>query len=150
MGPPFHRVRINAARYILNKMQVNLRLLPLSIMVSSSLLRIHTLGANSRLLFRRGYASAPAGSLRKTGLYDFHVEHGAKMVPFAGYSMPLSYADVGQGELFSRLASEKGLTSSIVASHNHVRTSAGLFDVGHMVQSKYALMLFPALMTYID
>lgn len=56
---------------------------------------------------------------KRTGLYDFHVEHGAKMVPFAGYSMPLSYEEVGQ-----------------VASHNHVRTSAGLFDVGHMVQSK--------------
>jgi hypothetical protein len=37
--------------------------------------------------------------LRRTGLYDFHLEHGAKMVPFAGYSMPLSYGDVGQGEL---------------------------------------------------
>lgn len=36
--------------------------------------------------------------LRRTGLYDFHLENGAKMVPFAGYSMPLSYADVGQSE----------------------------------------------------
>jgi len=35
--------------------------------------------------------------LRRTGLYDFHVENGAKMVPFAGYSMPLSYGDIGQG-----------------------------------------------------
>jgi len=35
--------------------------------------------------------------LKRTGLYDFHVKHGAKMVPFAGYSMPLSYGDVGQG-----------------------------------------------------
>ncbi|KAJ3929413.1 MAG: aminomethyltransferase [Lentinula lateritia] len=61
-----------------------------------------------------------AGQLRKTGLYDFHVENKAKMVPFAGYSMPLSYGDVGQ-----------------VASHNHVRTDAGLFDVGHMVQSNF-------------
>ncbi|EPS94889.1 hypothetical protein FOMPIDRAFT_1026007 [Fomitopsis schrenkii] len=40
------------------------------------------------------------------------------MVPFAGYSMPLSYGDVGA-----------------VASHHHVRDSAGLFDVGHMVQN---------------
>ncbi|KAF9442357.1 glycine cleavage system T protein [Macrolepiota fuliginosa MF-IS2] len=60
------------------------------------------------------------GSLRRTGLYDFHIENGAKMVPFAGYSMPLSYADVGQ-----------------VASHNHVRAKVGLFDVGHMVQSNF-------------
>ena len=35
--------------------------------------------------------------LRKTGLYDFHVSNGAKMVPFAGYSMPLSYGNVGAG-----------------------------------------------------
>lgn len=57
--------------------------------------------------------------LAKTGLYDFHVANGAKMVPFAGYSMPLSYGSVGA-----------------VASHHHVRESVGLFDVGHMVQSK--------------
>ncbi|KAF5362465.1 hypothetical protein D9756_002081 [Leucocoprinus leucothites] len=61
-----------------------------------------------------------AAQLRRTGLYDFHVENGAKMVPFAGYSMPLSYADAGQ-----------------IASHNHVRSKAGLFDVGHMVQSNF-------------
>ncbi|KAK7024868.1 Aminomethyltransferase [Favolaschia claudopus] len=65
----------------------------------------------------RGLATS-ASELKKTGLYDFHVANGAKMVPFAGYSMPLAYEEVGQ-----------------VASHNHVRTSAGLFDVGHMVQS---------------
>ncbi|KAI0040064.1 glycine cleavage system T protein [Auriscalpium vulgare] len=58
--------------------------------------------------------------LRKTGLYDFHVNNGAKMVPFGGYQMPLSYGNVGQ-----------------VTSHNHVRTSVGLFDVGHMVQSNF-------------
>ncbi|KAF8336017.1 glycine cleavage system T protein [Amanita rubescens] len=59
-------------------------------------------------------------SLRRTGLYDFHVQNGAKMVPFAGYSMPLVYGDVGQ-----------------VASHHHVRSQAGLFDVGHMVQTTF-------------
>jgi hypothetical protein len=35
--------------------------------------------------------------LRRTSLYDFHIKHGAKMVPFAGYDMPLVYGDVGQG-----------------------------------------------------
>ncbi|KAG8973846.1 Aminomethyltransferase, mitochondrial [Tulasnella sp. 425] len=59
-----------------------------------------------------------SSTLSKTGLYDFHVANGAKMVPFAGYSMPLQYGDVGGG-----------------AAHHHVRTQAGLFDVGHMVQS---------------
>ncbi|KIM38102.1 hypothetical protein M413DRAFT_250881 [Hebeloma cylindrosporum] len=56
----------------------------------------------------RGYASSAEG-LRRTGLYDFHLEHGANVIPFAGYSMPLSYGDVGQ-----------------VASHNHVRKSVML------------------------
>ncbi|KAI0820241.1 hypothetical protein BC628DRAFT_1423043, partial [Trametes gibbosa] len=59
-----------------------------------------------------------ADELKKTALYDFHVQNGAKMVPFAGYHMPLSYGDVGA-----------------IASHKHVRQSVGLFDVGHMVQS---------------
>ncbi|KAF5341161.1 hypothetical protein D9611_005891 [Ephemerocybe angulata] len=75
--------------------------------------------ASSANLAKRGYA-ASSSPLRKTGLYDFHVSNGAKMVPFAGYSMPLAYGDVGQ-----------------VASHNHVRKSVGLFDVGHMVQSNF-------------
>ncbi|KAH7890157.1 glycine cleavage system T protein [Phlebopus sp. FC_14] len=72
------------------------------------------------LLFQTRGLSISSDALRKTGLYDFHVENGAKMVPFAGYSMPLSYGSVGQ-----------------VASHTHVRTSVGLFDVGHMVQSNF-------------
>ncbi|PPR05233.1 hypothetical protein CVT24_010339 [Panaeolus cyanescens] len=71
------------------------------------------------LRISRQYATA-SGPLKRTGLYDFHVENGAKMVPFAGYSMPLSYGDVGQ-----------------VASHTHVRKSVGIFDVGHMVQSNF-------------
>lgn len=64
--------------------------------------------------------------LRRTGLHDFHVENGAKMVPFAGYSMPLSYGAVGA-----------------IASHNHVRESVGLFDVGHMMQTKYVPVSSP-------
>jgi hypothetical protein len=34
---------------------------------------------------------------RKTPLYDFRVQHGAKTVPFAGYHMPLVNGDVSQG-----------------------------------------------------
>ncbi|KAK1220221.1 Aminomethyltransferase, mitochondrial [Marasmius sp. AFHP31] len=77
----------------------------------------------------RGYATQSTASLSRTGLYDFHLKNGAKMVPFAGFEMPLSYGDVGQAQ-----ADELEL---LVASHNHVRTSAGLFDVGHMVQSNF-------------
>ncbi|KAI5120191.1 hypothetical protein M0805_002657 [Coniferiporia weirii] len=70
----------------------------------------------------RGFRTSTrvAEELRRTALYDFHVENGAKMVPFAGYSMPLSYGSIGA-----------------VASHHHVRNSVGLFDVGHMVQSNF-------------
>ncbi|PKI82876.1 aminomethyltransferase [Malassezia vespertilionis] len=65
-------------------------------------------------------ARACAAELNKTGLHAFHRRHGAKLVPFGGYSMPLSYSDVGQ-----------------IASHHHVRSHTGLFDVGHMVQHMF-------------
>jgi glycine cleavage system T protein (aminomethyltransferase) len=63
-------------------------------------------------------AAAPeaAASLRRTPLYHLHVELGARMVPFAGYEMPVQYA------------------SGILKEHLHVRASAGLFDVSHMGQ----------------
>lgn len=63
------------------------------------------------------YASSSSSSepLRKTQLYDLHEAHGAKMVPFAGYSMPLQYADL-----------------SHVGSHMWTREKASLFDVSHM------------------
>ena len=56
--------------------------------------------------------AAPA-LLKRTALYDFHRRHGAHLVPFAGYEMPLYY-------------------SGIVAEHKAVRASVGLFDVSHM------------------
>jgi aminomethyltransferase len=57
------------------------------------------------------------------------------MVPFAGYHMPLVYGNIGQGLFFSpHFLVLSDLCA--VASHQHVRQSAGLFDVGHMVQSK--------------
>ena len=54
--------------------------------------------------------------LLKTALYDLHVELGAKMVPFAGYAMPVQYPLGVKGE------------------HLHTRAKAGLFDVSHMGQ----------------
>ncbi|SFI46680.1 aminomethyltransferase [Collimonas sp. OK307] len=56
---------------------------------------------------------APAA---RTPLYQLHLELGAKMVPFAGYEMPLQYP------------------SGILKEHNHTRSQAGLFDVSHMGQ----------------
>src|SRR5215831_14686891 len=52
-----------------------------------------------------------------TPLNALHVARGARMVPFAGYSLPVQYAD------------------GIIAEHNHTRTAAGLFDVSHMGQA---------------
>jgi aminomethyltransferase len=57
--------------------------------------------------------SAP---LLKTPLYDLHIALGARMVPFAGYSMPVQYP------------------TGLVAEHHHTRNQAGLFDVSHMGQ----------------
>lgn len=64
--------------------------------------------------------AAPAGDLKQTVLHDRHVELGGKMVPFAGYAMPVQYD--GEG---------------IKDSHLHVRASAGLFDVSHMGQIRF-------------
>lgn len=50
----------------------------------------------------------------KTPLYDAHVRAGGKMVPFAGYSLPVQYK------------------AGVIKEHLAVRTAAGLFDVSHM------------------
>jgi aminomethyltransferase len=62
-------------------------------------------------------ASTPgAAALLSTPLNTLHIELGARMVPFAGYSMPVQYP------------------SGLMAEHHHTRTAAGLFDVSHMGQ----------------
>ncbi len=53
--------------------------------------------------------------LRRTPLFEHHARAGARLVPFAGWEMPVLY-------------------SSILAEHHAVRRSAGLFDVSHMGQ----------------
>ena len=60
--------------------------------------------------------SAPPESLLTTPLNALHIELGARMVPFAGYSMPVQYP------------------SGLMAEHHHTRNAAGLFDVSHMGQ----------------
>ena len=54
--------------------------------------------------------------LARTPLYNLHVGLGAKMVPFAGYEMPVQYKD------------------GVLKEHLHCRAKAGLFDVSHMGQ----------------
>lgn len=51
--------------------------------------------------------------MKKTALADWHESHGARMVDFAGWAMPVQY-------------------TSIIKEHEHTRTRAGLFDISHM------------------
>jgi aminomethyltransferase len=71
-------------------------------------------------------------SLLTTPLHALHIELGAKMVPFAGYSMPVQYP------------------AGLMAEHAQTRTAAGLFDVSHMGQlllrGKDAAAAFESLM----
>lgn len=60
--------------------------------------------------------TAAATDLKTTPLNALHLELGARMVPFAGYSMPVQYP------------------AGLIAEHRHTRTAAGLFDVSHMGQ----------------
>ncbi|HEY7764246.1 MAG TPA: glycine cleavage system aminomethyltransferase GcvT [Aestuariivirgaceae bacterium] len=62
-------------------------------------------------------SSAPSGALERTALYDRHVALGARIVPFAGYEMPVQFP------------------AEIIAEHTHTRQAAGLFDVSHMGQA---------------
>jgi aminomethyltransferase len=55
--------------------------------------------------------------IKRTALYALHVELGARMVPFAGYEMPVQYP------------------LGVLKEHLHTREAAGLFDVSHMGQA---------------
>ncbi len=70
--------------------------------------------------------------LRRTSLYDDHVALGARIVPFAGWEMPVQY-------------------TGIVDEHQAVRTAAGLFDVSHMgelrLRGEYAAHVVDYLVT---
>lgn len=58
-------------------------------------------------------------SVKRTSLYEFHVENGGKMVNFGGFLLPVQYNDL-----------------SIVNSHLYTRNNASLFDVSHMLQTE--------------
>ncbi len=75
----------------------------------------HERGPSARSAAGRGYGltETAEGKTRKTALYDKHVEAGGRMVPFAGWWMPVQYR-------------------SIMEEHRRVRSTVGLFDVSHM------------------
>src|ERR1700760_1059201 len=54
--------------------------------------------------------------LKQTPLHALHLARGGKMVPFAGYDMPVQYG------------------TGVLKEHLHTRAAAGLFDVSHMGQ----------------
>lgn len=57
-----------------------------------------------------------SAALKQTAFFDLHIEAGARIVPFAGYEMPVQYP------------------AGIMNEHLHTRQNAGLFDVSHMGQ----------------
>jgi len=67
-------------------------------------------------MLARDDQSSPPSQLKRTPLHALHVARGGKMVPFAGYDMPVQY------------------TAGVLREHLHTRSSAGLFDVSHMGQ----------------
>ncbi len=58
----------------------------------------------------------PTSELKRTPLHELHLRLGGRMVPFAGYEMPVQYS------------------SGIIKEHLHTRAAAGLFDISHMGQ----------------
>ena len=60
--------------------------------------------------------SSSHDAIKRVPLHDLHAARGGKMVPFAGYEMPVQYA------------------AGVLKEHLHTRSSAGLFDVSHMGQ----------------
>ncbi len=67
-------------------------------------------------MLARDDQSSPQSQLKRTPLHALHVARGGKMVPFAGYDMPVQYA------------------AGVLREHLHTRNGAGLFDVSHMGQ----------------
>ncbi len=67
-------------------------------------------------------------ALSRTPLYEWHLRHGARMVPFAGWEMPVQY-------------------TGILEEHRATRTAAGLFDVSHMGE---ALVSGPQAVEFLD
>nr|XP_023676787.1 aminomethyltransferase, mitochondrial [Paramormyrops kingsleyae] len=72
----------------------------------------------SGTVIHKRHASASENPLKKTELFEFHRQQGAKMVEFAGWIMPVQYKD------------------SHIISHMHTRQHCSIFDVSHMLQTK--------------
>ena len=62
--------------------------------------------------------------LKRTPLYETHIKYGGRMVPFAGWEIPIQYA--------------KG----VIAEHMAIRTGCGMFDVSHMGETLVLALQF--------
>jgi aminomethyltransferase len=74
--------------------------------------------AVAEAVFHTEDGSMTTAPLARTPLYDWHAAHGARLVEFGGWSMPVQY-------------------SSIVAEHNATRQAIGLFDISHMGRLRF-------------
>lgn len=96
----------------MHKSKLLLSKLTLSKYQPLSLRLVSTTGASNSA------ASQQTVAPKQTSLYDLHVNNKGKLVDFAGYLLPVQYADLG-----------------ISASHLHTRNHASIFDVSHMLQT---------------
>ncbi|KAM7197610.1 hypothetical protein V8F20_006500 [Naviculisporaceae sp. PSN 640] len=76
-----------------------------------------TITRPSPLQIRNASSTSSSEPLAKTPLYDLHISHGGKMVPFGGFHMPVQYTGL-----------------SVSQSHAFTREHSSIFDVSHMVQ----------------
>lgn len=119
-----YMARLKVARSIYDNLQhVNPRLSPSTaswsfrtLLHAKSTIEPAVVASKPAYLSRYTSSSSRASmQLRQTPLYNLHIKYSAKIMPFAGYSMPVQYSDL-----------------SLVESHNWTRQKASLFDVSHM------------------
>jgi hypothetical protein len=91
--------------------------------------------ASSASIGARRMLAAPAEKLERTALYDLHLARGGKMVPFAGYELPVQYEGLG-----------------VLKEHLHTRAenSCTLFDVSHMGQIKSVYVIYLLYFSLVD
>jgi aminomethyltransferase len=94
---------------------------PVSHRIQTSKSQQRQLRSKFCLPIRHASSNSTLPELQKTPLYDLHLAHGGKMVPFGGFHMPVQYS-----------------SQSVSASHHFTRKHASLFDVSHMVQHRFS------------
>ncbi|XP_046826016.1 aminomethyltransferase, mitochondrial [Vespa crabro] len=86
-------------------------------LIDSTTISVSLLGL-FRATVRRMSTATNSDTARKTCLYDLHIKNEGKLVNFSGWLLPIQYKE------------------AIAVSHQHTRTYASIFDVGHMMQTR--------------